>query len=149
VTDTAHHVLPAVNATLNGVSAVLIVTAYALIRAGRFRAHAAFMISAVVTSLAFLACYVTYHALIGVQSQRFPQHPIRPVYLLILFTHTILAMLVPPMVAITLWRTYRRQWARHRWIARLTLPIWLYVSVTGVVIYWMLYHLAPALNVAR
>ena len=83
--------------------------------------------------------------LVGERSSHFPAHPLRPLYLTILLTHTVLAVVILPMVILTLRRAWKRQWNRHAWIARWTLPTWLYVSVTGVVIYWMLYHLAPRL----
>ncbi|HXE52370.1 MAG TPA: DUF420 domain-containing protein, partial [Tepidisphaeraceae bacterium] len=107
------------------------------------------MISALVMSCAFLACYVTYHYLRvrqGIGITRFPPGAVRPVYLVILTSHTILAMVILPMVLITLWHAARRQWARHRRISVWTFPLWLYVSITGVVIYWMLYVLAPSLR---
>jgi protein SCO1/2/putative membrane protein len=137
---------PGINASLNATSGVFLLFGYIFIRAKLVRAHAACMIVAVGASLAFLACYVTYHYMKGGIVTRFPEHPVRPVYLSILISHTILAVVVVPLVVMSLTRAVRRQWARHRKIARPTFWIWLYVSVTGVLVYWMLYHLAPRLT---
>ena len=135
--------LPAINATLNGTAAVLLVFGYYFIRGRKIRAHRACMISAFAVSTVFLISYLAYHFEAGVI--RFPLHGwIRPVYFTILTTHTILAGLVPFLAIVTLSRGLRRQFPRHRRIARWTLPIWLYVSVTGVIVYWMLYQLAGA-----
>lgn len=130
--------LPTVNATLNGIAAVLLVIGWVLIRRGRVRAHRAVMLSALACSVLFLASYLVYHYQVG--SVRFQgTGAIRTVYLSVLLTHTVLATLVPFLAAITLFRALRRHFPRHRAIARWTLPIWLYVSVTGVVVYVMLY----------
>ncbi len=135
-----YSLLPAVNAILNGTAAVLIVTGIFLIKSGRQRAHRAVMIAAVISSSLFLVSYVTYHAHIG--SKHFPGHGLaRTIYFAILLTHTILAIIVVPLVLITLTRGLKSRFDRHRAIARWTYPVWLYVSVTGVVIYTMLYHL--------
>lgn len=132
--------LPAVNAILNGTAALLIVVGIYLIKSGRQRAHRAVMISAVVASSLFLISYLTYHAHIG--SKHFPGHGVaRTIYFSILLTHTVLAAVVVPLVLITLTRGLKGHFDRHRPIARWTYPVWLYVSVTGVVIYVMLYHL--------
>jgi putative membrane protein len=132
--------LPAVNATLNACAAVLLVTAYVLIRMRRPVAHRNVMIAALVCSALFLTSYLTYHALTG--SRHFPGTGMaRTVYFAILITHTILAAAVPFLAGITVWRAWRGSFARHKRIARWTLPIWLYVSVTGVVVYWMLYRM--------
>lgn len=137
---TDYSIFPIINATLNGTSAVLIATGRALIRRGHIAAHRAFMIAAVVCSSAFLVSYLWYHAHVG--SVRFQgQGLVRPLYFAILTTHTLLAAVVVPLVIITLVRALRARFDRHRAIARWTYPIWLYVSVTGVVIYVMLYHL--------
>jgi uncharacterized membrane protein YozB (DUF420 family) len=134
---------PALNATLNGTSAVLIAIGRTLIRRGRVLAHRSCMIAAVVTSSLFLMSYLYYHWHVG--SVRFQgQGWIRPVYFAILLSHTILAAAVVPLVIVTLARALRERFDRHRKIARWTYPIWLYVSVTGVVIYVMLYHLYAA-----
>jgi len=132
--------LPALNATLNATAAVLLTTGWFLIRRGRIAQHRAVMIAAFVTSVLFLISYLTYHAHVG--SVRFTkQGPIRAVYFTILLTHTVLAATIVPLVLITLTRGLRARYDRHRRIARWTLPLWLYVSVTGVVVYLMLYQM--------
>lgn len=131
-------VLPTVNASLNATAAVLLVWGYSLIRRKRIDKHRKVMISAFVTSCLFLICYLVYHAQVG--SVHFTGTGlIRPVYFTILISHTILAAAVPFLAVITLRRGLRAKFDRHRAIARWTLPIWLYVSVTGVVVYLMLY----------
>lgn len=140
---------PLINASLNGLSAVFLLFGYAFIRSGRYVAHATMMIGAVLTSAAFLACYLTYHFLRyrqGIGVTRFPDGPLRPWYRALLTSHTILAAVIVPLVLVTVWRAAHRRWPRHRRIAYFTLPLWLYVSVTGVIIYWMLYHVAPRLG---
>jgi protein SCO1/2/putative membrane protein len=140
---------PAINASLNATAGILLCIALMLIKANKVRAHAVTMILALVASTAFLACYVTFHYLkvkAGVTVTRFPDHPLRPVYLGILLSHTVLAIVVVPLVIMTVVRAARRQWDRHRRIASPTFWMWLYVSVTGVVVYWMLYQLAPRLG---
>lgn len=133
-------VLPTVNAALNATAAVLLVWGYTLIRRKRIQAHRRVMTAAFVTSSVFLACYLIYHYQVGVV--RFPgTGAIRTVYLSILTTHTILAAAVPVLAIITLRRGLAARYDKHRRIAHWTLPIWLYVSVTGVVVYVMLYHL--------
>ena len=130
---------PAINATLNATTAVLLITGYVGIRKRRIAWHRACMLAAFTTSIAFLACYLWYHAHIG--SKHFPgQGWVRPVYYTILLTHTVLAATVPLLALITLLRGLESRHPAHRNIARWTLPIWLYVSVTGVVVYWMLYR---------
>ncbi|MBK9167576.1 MAG: DUF420 domain-containing protein [Bryobacterales bacterium] len=132
--------LPTVNASLNSVATVLLVTGYVLIRQGRREAHRKVMLAALATSALFLVCYLVYHFQVG--SVRFQgTGTIRTVYFSILLTHTVLAAAVPPLALITLSRALKSRWALHRRIARWTLPIWLYVSVTGVVVYWMLYRM--------
>lgn len=131
---------PAINATLNGTAAVLLVTGHSLIGRRRVEAHRRTMIAAFATSTVFLACYLYYHAHAGVlhfagQGWR------RPVYFTLLTSHTILAVVIVPLIFITLARGLRRQYAWHVKIAPLTYWLWLYVSVTGVVIYYLLYHL--------
>jgi uncharacterized membrane protein YozB (DUF420 family) len=132
--------LPAVNAILNATAAVLLVWGYTLIRRHQKQNHKRVMIAAFITSCLFLVCYLVYHAHVG--SVRF-QHPgaLRAVYLSILTTHTILAAAVPPLAIVTLNRALSSRFDKHRAIARWTLPIWLYVSVTGVVVYLMLYKM--------
>jgi len=135
------HSLPALNATLNATAAVLLVTGYVLIRNRRFIAHRNVMTAALVCSILFLTSYLIYHAQVG--SVRFPGHGApRTVYLTILVTHTILAATVPFLAGVTVFRAWRRRFPQHKRLARWTLPIWLYVSVTGVVVYWMLYRVA-------
>jgi putative membrane protein len=132
--------LPFVNATLNATCFVLLTAGYVLIRRGRIAQHRAVMIAAFCTSVLFLISYLTYHAQAG--SRHFTgQGAIRYVYFTILLTHTILATAIVPLVLITLSRGLKRRDERHRAIARWTLPIWIYVSVTGVVVYLMLYRL--------
>ena len=131
---------PAIDAALNATSAVLVSVGYIFIRRGNIRAHRACMLSAVVTSVLFLVCYVWYHAHHGVT--RFPEHGVvRAFYFTLLTSHTILAVVIVPLVAVTLYRAWREMFDRHKRIARWTLPLWVYVSVTGVVVYWMLYQL--------
>lgn len=134
------HSLPAVNATLNATAAILLVTGYTLIRRKRIQAHKRVMLTAFSISIAFLICYLIYHAQVG--SVHYPKTgPIRVVYYSILITHTLLAATVPVLAIITLRRALRGDFVRHRKIARWTFPIWLYVSVTGVIVYLMLYQL--------
>jgi uncharacterized membrane protein YozB (DUF420 family) len=131
---------PGLNATLNGISALLIATGLVLIRAGRRNGHKAAMLAAVATSTAFLACYLYYHFHHG--STRFGgEGAVRTAYFTILLTHTILAAAVPFLVGTTVFFALRGNLDRHRRIAKWTAPIWLYVSATGVVIYWMLYRM--------
>jgi uncharacterized membrane protein YozB (DUF420 family) len=131
--------LPAVNASLNAVSGVLLVIAYALIRARKIEQHRAVMIAAFATSCLFLVFYVIYHSQVG--SVRFTRQGfVRPVYFSILITHVILAAAVPPMAIVTLSRGLKARYRQHRRIARWTFPIWLYVSVTGVLVYVLLYQ---------
>lgn len=132
--------LPALNATLNGISAILLVTAYFLIRSGRIDAHKRTMIAAFVASILFLTSYVIYHVQIG--SKPFAGTGVlRTIYFAILIPHVLLAMAVPPLAIVTLRRGLARNDAQHRRIAKITLPIWLFVSVTGVIVYLMLYQL--------
>lgn len=133
--------LPAVNATLNAISAVLLSIGYVLIRRGKVLQHRRVMIAAFTVSCLFLVGYVVYHYNVG--SRRFPgQGPVRTVYFFVLITHIVLAAFVPPMAIVTLIRGLRERFDAHARLARWTLPIWLYVSVTGVVVYWMLYRMA-------
>ena len=132
--------LPALDATLNATSAVLLAVGWVLIRRGRWKQHRAFMIAAVCTSVLFLISYLTYHARMG--SKHFTgQGGIRVVYFSILLTHTVLAAAIVPLVLVTLSRALSAKYDRHRRIARWTLPLWMYVSITGVVVYWMLYRM--------
>ncbi|TNF73535.1 MAG: DUF420 domain-containing protein [Acidobacteria bacterium] len=132
--------LPTVNAGLNAISAAFLVVGYILIRQKRISAHRACMLTAFGCSVLFLVSYLYYHSQVG--SMRFQgAGTIRTVYLTILASHSILAAAVPFLALITLVRALRQRFDRHRAIARWTLPIWLYVSVTGVVVYWMLYRM--------
>lgn len=136
-------IFPALNATLNGISAVLITTGHALIRRDKVSLHRACMVAAVVTSSLFLVSYLYYHAHVG--SVRFPGEGwVRPVYFALLISHTALAAAVVPLVLLSLTAALRGRFERHRRIARWTYPIWLYVSVTGVVVYVMLYQIYGA-----
>lgn len=133
------HALPTLNAILNGISALLLLGGYLCIRRGRKKGHKRFMLAALASSTLFLISYLTYHYYTG--SRRFAHAgPIRTVYLSILTSHTILAALIVPLVAVTLTRALRGRFSDHKRIARWTLPVWAYVSVTGVVVYWMLYR---------
>jgi uncharacterized membrane protein YozB (DUF420 family) len=132
--------LPALNALLNGTSAVLLLAGRRLIRRGRMQAHRLVMLAALCTSTAFLVSYLYYHAHVG--TVRFQGHGwSRPLYFSILLSHTILAAVIVPLVVITLSRALRARYALHKAIARWTFPLWMYVGVTGVIIYFMLYKL--------
>jgi uncharacterized membrane protein YozB (DUF420 family) len=132
--------LPTVNAALNGLSGMLLLVGYGFIRRGDVQRHRLCMSAAFAVSVAFLVSYVVYHYHAG--STRFPGVGwIRSFYLGLLVSHVILAAVVPPLAVVTLYRGQRGDVPRHRRIAKITLPLWLYVSVTGVIIYWMLYHL--------
>ncbi len=133
----------ALNATLNGTSAVLLTCGYAAIRARKIFVHKAFMIAAFLTSTAFLISYLAYHYRVGhvpFQGQGW----IRPVYFTLLLTHTVLAAVIVPLIIVTLRRAWLEKFDKHRIIARWTLPLWMYVSVTGVIVYLMLYQIYPA-----
>ncbi|OGP21477.1 MAG: hypothetical protein A2038_05490 [Deltaproteobacteria bacterium GWA2_57_13] len=132
--------LPSVNAVLNSLSALLLLVGYLFIRRGKVWAHRLFMLSALTASTLFLISYLTYHFQVG--SVPFQgQGWIRWIYFTILISHTILAAVIVPLVLLTLFRALKGNFERHKRIARWTLPLWLYVSVTGVVVYWMLYRL--------
>ena len=131
---------PLLNALLNGTSAVLISSGFVAIRYRRVTVHKACMLAACATSVLFLVSYLLYHHQVG--STAFTgQGTIRVVYFAVLISHTVLAVVIVPLVIMTLYRAWREQWSRHRRLARWTFPLWLYVSVTGVVIYLMLYQL--------
>ena len=133
---------PALNAFLNGSSAVLIGSGLYLIKSGRREAHRLMMLAAFVTSTLFLISYLYYHLVLRAGVTHFPGQGLsRPLYFTILISHTTLALVIVPMVIITLTRALREQFDRHRAIARWTFPLWLYVSVTGVVVYLMLYQI--------
>lgn len=135
--------LPAVNATLNGLAGILLLVGFVSIRRRRVDRHRAAMISALTVSMLFLVTYLFYHYHAG--STRFTgQGWVRPVYFVILISHTVLAAAIVPLVLVTLYRALRGDFVRHRRIARITFPVWLYVSVTGIVVYLMLYQLFPS-----
>ena len=134
--------LPHLNAFLNGTSAVLLFTGYSFIRARNVVAHRACQIAALIVSSLFLTSYLVYHYHHG--STRFLGTGfVRPLYFTILTSHTILAIVIVPLIFLTFYRALRGDFIRHRRIARVTLPLWLYVSVTGVIVYLMLYHFYP------
>jgi uncharacterized membrane protein YozB (DUF420 family) len=136
--------LPAVNACLNSLSAVLIVTGLILIKTGRDRAHRVVMGAALASSTLFLISYLTYHYTAG-RTLFWGTGAIRTAYLLILLTHTVLAVVIVPLVLTTVIHALRGRFDKHKRWARWTWPVWLYVSVTGVAVYWMLYRMNPAL----
>jgi len=133
----------ALNATLNGTSAILLASGYAAIRARKIEAHKRFMISAFVVSCAFLVSYLVYHHRVGhVPFQG--QGIVRPIYFVLLTSHTILALVIVPMILVTLRRAWLQRFDKHRLIARWTLPLWFYVCVTGVIVYVLLYQIYPS-----
>jgi len=135
-------VLPLVNACLNGASALLLTVGYGFIRQRKVTAHKTCMVTAFGVSSCFLVSYVIYHYHAG--SKPFGGLGwVREIYYPLLISHVVLAALIVPLALTTIYRAWRGQWARHRRLARWTLPLWLYVSVTGVIVYWMLYHLGP------
>ena len=134
--------LPHVNAFLNATSAVLLIAGYRFIRSLRVDAHRKCQVSAVITSTLFLISYLTYHYYHG-ESRFLGQGIVRPFYFTVLISHVILAVVIVPLILITLYRAARGDFIRHKKIARWTLPLWLYVSVTGVIVYLMLYHFYP------
>ena len=133
----------ALNATLNGTSAILLACGYAAIRARKIAVHKTFMIAAFLTSTAFLISYLLYHYRVGHVAFQ-GQGWIRPVYFVLLLTHTVLAIVIVPMIIVTLRRAWLERFDMHRIIARWTLPLWFYVSVTGVIVYVMVYQIYPA-----
>jgi len=141
--------LPHVNALLNATSGIFLITGYVLIRRRKIAAHRRSMIAAFIASIIFLISYVLYHSLLAYHLGQGPtrfkgEGWVRPVYFFILISHTLLAIVIVPFVIITLRRGLRRDDNRHRRIARWTFPLWLYVSVTGVIVYLMLYQLYPS-----
>lgn len=130
----------ALNASLNGASAVLLACGYVAIRSGKIAVHKAFMISAFAVSSVFLGSYLLYHYRVGHVAFQ-GQGWIRPVYFVLLTTHTVLAVVIVPMILVTLRRAWLEKFDRHRIIARWTLPLWFYVSVTGVIVYLMVYQI--------
>ena len=136
------HVLPAINASLNGLSAVLLTAGFVCIKRKNIAAHRVCMISAFTTSVIFLICYLTYHFLGGFT--KFVNPPwFRPWYLLLLGTHTFLAVVIVPLILMTLNRALKQRFELHKKIARWTWPLWMYVSVTGVIVYLILYQIFP------
>lgn len=140
--------LPAVNAALNGLSAIFLTLGFIFIKRGNKIAHRNCMIAAFATSTIFLACYLTYHTYVAYVLHQGPTRFLnpswfRPIYLIILLTHTVLAVVVVPLVFMTLNRARKQNFEAHRKIARWTWPIWMYVSVTGVLIYFLLYQIFP------
>jgi uncharacterized membrane protein YozB (DUF420 family) len=133
----------ALNATLNGTSAILLAVGYAAIRTGKREAHKRLMISAFVVSSAFLVSYIAYHYRVGHVAFQ-GQGVIRPVYFVLLTSHTLLAIVIVPLILITLRRAWLERFDKHRLIARWTLPLWFYVCVTGVIVYLMVYQLYAA-----
>jgi uncharacterized membrane protein YozB (DUF420 family) len=132
-------VLPTVNAVLNASAALAMILGFVAIRRRRVAVHRACMLTAVGLSVLFLCSYLVYHAQVGSRPYGGTGW-LRTVYFAILLTHTVLAAAIVPMVGSTLYRALRSQFARHARLARVTFPLWLYVSMTGVVVYWMLYH---------
>ena len=137
------HDLPAVNATLNGLSAVLLTAGFIAIKTGRKIAHRNCMIAAFCTSAIFLGCYLTYHITVKTVTHFVDPAWFKPYYITLLISHTILAAAIVPMILITLHRARKQQFEAHKKIARWTWPLWMYVSVTGVVIYLLLYQIFP------
>ena len=131
--------LPSINATLNGLATILLALGYFFIKNKDKKNHIKCMVSALVVSTLFLTCYLVYHYHAG--SKKFPELGwIKTLYLVILIPHIILAAVMVPMILKTFWHAFKKEWESHKKIARLTFPIWMYVSITGVVIYFMLYH---------
>jgi uncharacterized membrane protein YozB (DUF420 family) len=142
-------IFPHLNASLNALSGLFLLTGFVLIRSKRQSAHKAAMLTAFIISSLFLISYVTHHALrsyyFGIGPTRFTgEGLIRPVYFTILMSHTVLAAVIGPFILLTLWRGMKGKFEKHKNLARLVFPIWLYVSVTGVLVYVILYHLYPA-----
>lgn len=133
--------LPAVNASLNATATALLLAAWGLIRTRHVRGHIACMIAALAVSALFLGCYLVYHGTIGGGVPFRGVGPVRLLYFTILLSHVVLAAVIVPLIAATVWRAWKRRWSDHARIAALTFPVWLYVSVTGVVVYWMLYRM--------
>jgi putative membrane protein len=142
------HDLPAVNASLNGLSGIFLTAGFIFIRRKNKIAHRNCMVAAFVTSIFFLACYLTYHGYLAIVLHEGPTRFLRPawfrpIYLTILLTHTVLAMVIVPMILVTLYRAKKERFELHKKIARWTWPLWMYVSVTGVIVYFLLYRIFP------
>ena len=142
VTPFAVHWLATTNAVLNSIATVLLVAGWVLIRRGHWKAHRSAMVAAFAVSAVFLVCYLTYHYLVG-HVPFAGQGTVRVAYFAILLSHIVLAVLVPVLAIAMFVLAWRGRWKAHRRLGRVTMPIWLYVSITGVVIYLMLYHLFP------
>lgn len=140
-------ILPSVNASLNALSGVFLLTGYLLIRRKRIDAHRRFMLAACATSVIFLACYVLNHVLRqGVVTRFTGQGPIRKLYFIILLSHTVLAVVILPLVIASVVNGLKMRVPQHRRVAKITFPLWMYVSVTGVLVYFFLYHWFPGGN---
>lgn len=141
-----HLSIPAINATLNAISAVLLCFGFVMIKAGKWKAHGYLMVAATTVSAVFLVSYLAYHYQHGEKSTKLSHAPhwLRGIYLTVLLPHLLLAIVMLPMIFVTLLRAYRRQWARHRQISTPTFWVWMYVSVTGVIVFLMLYHTSLA-----
>ncbi|HXG57399.1 MAG TPA: DUF420 domain-containing protein [Thermoanaerobaculia bacterium] len=138
-------IFPAINASLNAASGIFLLTAYLLIRRRKIEAHKRFMLAACTTSVLFLASYVTYHYLKqGVVTRFAGEGWVRPLYLAILISHTVLAVVIVPLAVASVWNGLKMRVPQHRRVARWTFPLWMYVSVTGVLVYFFLYHWFPA-----
>jgi uncharacterized membrane protein YozB (DUF420 family) len=140
--------LPAVNASLNALGAIFLTLGFIFIKRGNKIAHRNCMISAFVTSIIFLTCYIIYHSyrfyILHIGPTKFVNPEwFRPIYLTILLTHTILAIVIVPLILVTLWRAKKERFELHKKIARWTWPLWMYVSVTGVIVYLLLYQIFP------
>lgn len=138
------HDLPAVNASLNALSTVFLTVGYIFIKQRKQNAHRNCMISAFVTSTIFLACYLTYHFTVKAVTKFQGQGLVRPIYFFILITHVVLAVVIVPLILMTLSRALKQRFDLHKKIARWTWPLWMYVSITGVIVYLMLYQWFPA-----
>ncbi|HVT89449.1 MAG TPA: DUF420 domain-containing protein [Tepidisphaeraceae bacterium] len=136
--------LAAINATLNGSCAILLIAGYVMIRRQKVRAHVTLMISALVVSAIFLACYLYSQFAYGDRTIGLKPSPLRTFYLILLASHVLLAIGMLPPILMTVWRAYHWRWEAHKKIAKPTLAVWIYVSITGVMVYWMLYHLFPS-----
>jgi uncharacterized membrane protein YozB (DUF420 family) len=138
------HDLPAVNASLNALATVFLTVGYIFIKQQKKDAHRNCMIAAFLTSAIFLACYLTYHFSVKAVTKFQGQGIVRPIYFIILISHVILAVVIVPMILVTMSRALKERWEHHKKIARWTWPLWMYVSVTGVLVYLMLYQWFPA-----
>jgi uncharacterized membrane protein YozB (DUF420 family) len=136
--------LPVVNATLNAMATVFLTLGYIFIKRGRRDAHRNCMIAAFITSVVFLGCYLTYHFSVAAVTKFQGQGIVRPIYFAVLITHVILAVVIVPMILMTLHRAWKQRWEAHKKLSRWTWPLWMYVSVTGVLVYLMLYQWFPA-----